>query len=87
MESLKTTADYLAEALRPVIREEVEKAIPDRLITSLEAIKILEQDKHFIMRQLKSGKLKNYGDGKHRPKLSYHEVHQLKKDLAAKATK
>jgi len=75
----QTEITELATQLRPMIKEAVQEAIPDRIITVTEACKILGKKRiNSVLKLIDEGALVNHGTGKQRPKLSYNEVARYK---------
>ena len=70
------------QMLRRVVREEINTALPDQIITTTQAKNILgKAHASTITRMVHAGTFTNYATGKQRPKLSLKEVqaHKLKK--------
>lgn len=71
----------LAEHLRPVIAAEIRSNMPDRFITSTEATRELGVTFKTVQKYITDGNLTNYGTGDKRPRLSYNEVIELRKNI------
>ncbi len=74
-------ADLVATRLKSIIAQTVHENTPDEHITLTQASRIIGKTTRTVRNYIYEGKLKNYGTGIQRPRLSRKEVVELKKEM------
>jgi dTDP-4-dehydrorhamnose reductase len=80
--NIEDLADLVATRLEPRIAETVRENSSDEYLTLVQSAKLIGKTTETIRNYIKTGKLKNYGTGFQRPKLSRREVVEFKRITA-----
>lgn len=78
---IDTLTDAILKRMQPVIEQIIDEHVPDQIINSQDACKLIGISNTTLINWIKTGIVHNYGTGKERPRLSRKECILLKKKM------